>query len=348
MFICDGFYGNLNAGDDFFQVIIAKYAGESAVFTSNENISGRDMKYIGPNRFRGYQKLRMLLLLCRYKKFLSAGGSVFENRSVFFSFRNLAILLSRVLPIRLEAIGVSVNDVSENADVWFYDRILTRDKMNVDKPRVSHGTDLAYLWLDDVNPYDDYRRKNELKRVGLIHCPYETVRGLDAEYEIERDKNYMRLASLLAKQSSLQEIVVIVLNGHHSDGDNAKANDIINNLKGLNANVKLTKQSYTDNPVLLLEAIEKLDFVITTRLHGAIFSHITQTPFVLFEYHRKCTDWLNEIGSPSEMRINDGSVTDSQFLKIIDNPLVVGFDSDLCHRIAKTKEALNAFINHNT
>ena len=346
MFICDGFYGNLNAGDDFFQVIIAKAAKDKVVFTSNENITGHRLNYIGPNRFRGEQKLRMLCFLLRYRKFLTAGGSVFENKSEMFSFRRMAILLSYVMNIKIEAIGVSVNDTSPDGDAWFYDKILTRDKININKAHIDHGVDLAYLWLDGIKPIETSDYTNKLRKVGLIHCPFESVRGLDVNQEKERDTNFLRLARTIAKQNSVEEVVVMVLNGHQSDGDEAKANLIIQELVKLD--VKLTKLRYVSNPVIYLNEIENLDFVISTRLHGAIFSHLSRTPFALFEYHRKCKDWLDDIGVPDYMRIADGNISDIDFLELIRNPKIVGYSEEFCSRIEKTKERLSAFINNNS
>src|SRR5690606_37661150 len=41
--------------------------------------------------------------------------------------------------------------------------------------------------------------------------------------------------------------------------------------------------------------ISSCDFLISTRLHAAIFACFSNTPFMLNEYHRKCSDFLENV-----------------------------------------------------
>ena len=43
--------------------------------------------------------------------------------------------------------------------------------------------------------------------------------------------------------------------------------------------------------------------MLSVRLHGAITAYLCGVPFALLEYHRKCTDFLEDIGQAEELRI---------------------------------------------
>jgi polysaccharide pyruvyl transferase WcaK-like protein len=39
------------------------------------------------------------------------------------------------------------------------------------------------------------------------------------------------------------------------------------------------------------------------RMHGGIFAYVAEVPFALVPYHRKCADFLEEIGQPADRRL---------------------------------------------
>ncbi len=52
---------------------------------------------------------------------------------------------------------------------------------------------------------------------------------------------------------------------------------------------------YTQKTQSIWAEISDCDFFISTRLHAAIFACFSQVPFILNEYHKKCTDFLDDI-----------------------------------------------------
>ena len=60
---------------------------------------------------------------------------------------------------------------------------------------------------------------------------------------------------------------------------------------------------YSRNTRDIWLSIANCDFVISTRLHAAIFACFADTPFMLNEYHRKCTDFLQNVDYNEEFRL---------------------------------------------
>src|SRR5690606_20664277 len=51
--------------------------------------------------------------------------------------------------------------------------------------------------------------------------------------------------------------------------------------------------------------INQCDFMIATRLHAAIIAAFADVPFILNEYHQKCTDFLDDWSQNTKFRVGD-------------------------------------------
>jgi polysaccharide pyruvyl transferase WcaK-like protein len=58
----------------------------------------------------------------------------------------------------------------------------------------------------------------------------------------------------------------------------------------------------TVSPKQLWRAISECSAFLTVRLHGAITAYLTDVPFVLYEYHRKCSDFVDDIRQADSLR----------------------------------------------
>jgi polysaccharide pyruvyl transferase WcaK-like protein len=70
---------------------------------------------------------------------------------------------------------------------------------------------------------------------------------------------------------------------------------------------------------LLAAALNECRAVVSMRLHGAICASLGGTPFALFEYHRKCADFRDDMGQPDAGRLSPDRFP-SKIAALVDDP----------------------------
>jgi len=114
------------------------------------------------------------------------------------------------------------------------------------------------------------------------------------------------------------EVNIICLNQNNINGDLMLCNLAKKLLQLANINAKLIK--YKDIGVEeTWKEISKLDFFVSVRLHGAITAYLNKVPFYLYEYHEKCTEFLNFIGEETHKAnsLNNTSIIANKILDSI-------------------------------
>lgn len=357
MILIDGYYGNKNTGDDLFVTVLFSFLGKNVKFLTSEKIEGIPSEcFFSKNKFRGYQKILFIILLLRHRKFLTGGGSVFEEKQKWFSFRGLALIINRIVPIKMYSVGVSlspnnnelvkvVNEVKEFQIIYVRDLSSYNYSVNLALKNIQKGVDLAYFTKLNYS-----KSNNDVLTV--IHCPFESVRKLDLNKEKLRDENLKKYLISIVLNENIKEIQLLEFNGHKRDGDFEKIMNIKIALSFLKIKIEIIR--YSNNPDKMIQAISQSKFVISTRLHGAIISHIVGVPFILLEYHAKCTDWLDTIEYPKKFRIGDAVVSSTEFNVVYNN--VKNNDSQtqinkklkiLLNEGERIKQELSSIINCN-
>ena len=98
------------------------------------------------------------------------------------------------------------------------------------------------------------------------------------------------------------KIKIFLFNANNEKGDKEITEETYRRLSYIeNSDVQVVP--YNSNPIKTWEELSKCDAFFGVRLHSGIFSYVAQIPFGLIEYHRKCTDFLNEIKYNSAYRI---------------------------------------------
>ena len=92
-----------------------------------------------------------------------------------------------------------------------------------------------------------------------------------------------------------------VINGHSVFGDLELTKKTIENVRPSSYEII----NYTRNTRKVWDEVSLCDFMISTRLHAAIFACFSETPFMLNEYHRKCRDFLDNIDYDISLRMYD-------------------------------------------
>lgn len=320
-FLFCGYYGYQNTGDDAFCKVASlgsrKYWDAKKVLFLSNSLPALSEKDLYVNRkgklFSYLQKLKYLTIADRVVFF---GGSIFHYIPRILSMKRLIFSYSKLrTKKKFAAVGISLGPfkTKESYDcirsfLQRLDFIATRDtrsydiakSMNLSTPLID-GRDPALILPDFVDKKMLKKEKNNNNKVvGVSLCSYEKYFGCDIEKEKKRERILKEVCLRLLNQGVTLRL--FVFNGNNKTGDIGLIKEFINEV-GVRKNCGIVY--YNKDPVSTLSEISRCDFVLAVRMHAAIFSYMMSVPFLLVEYHQKCTDFLNDIGFSKSFRITD-------------------------------------------
>jgi len=331
----EGFYGFKNAGDDAFVEVSSwgaeKYWGCNDNFflgttlpETTRKISASNIKYNLP----GFDRITLLNNLRNTNYFISSGGSTFSTLP-YHSNKSIAKIYASInSKLKLGAIGVSIGpfkNSKEEKKIIKYLQSLSflslRDKRSYE---YSKSLNLNY---NPVNAFDlaallpiVYNTpKKELKAnivdkniIGISICNHERYTGGDTKKEVKRNSYFKELVSLLLKNTNAH-LNVFIINGNSTFGDLEISNEL---MSGFNED-RFSIIPYFGNVKKTWDAISRCDLMISTRLHASIFACYSNVPFILIEYHKKCSDFLIDVGQNEEYRVYDADVSPKETLGVV-------------------------------
>jgi polysaccharide pyruvyl transferase WcaK-like protein len=122
---------------------------------------------------------------------------------------------------------------------------------------------------------------------------------MDVSVEHAREQAILIGLKEFIKKHSEVILRFFIFNDHPIYSDKKVTQEITEALPKTNIEIDF----YSDNPYRVLNKIAECQAFFAIRLHAAIFSFISAIPFALVEYHRKCEDFLNEIGHDDALRL---------------------------------------------
>ncbi|SDM17333.1 polysaccharide pyruvyl transferase family protein [Pedobacter antarcticus] len=318
-----GYYGHLNTGDDAF-VEVVSWGADTFWKKRNNRFLGMKSKLPRtimdikgyPIEFPKTYHLQKKILVRNTDYLISAGGSTIHSKLDANNAKQYAIdLKNKGKRIKIGAIGVSVGPfktISDEKAVQKYlkeiDFIALRDKRSYDYVKSLdtpyqpvNAFDLAAL-MPEMYGYNYIdRASNAQKTIGISVCPYESLhRNGNVQNEKRRNSQIINLIKLLNQKEDIL-FKFYIINGNVKNGDRELTLEIIQNVQPKKYEIieynEVTRATWHD--------INSCDTVIATRLHAAIFACFGQTPFMLVEYHKKCSDFLEDIGQNDDARIYD-------------------------------------------
>lgn len=318
-----GYYGQLNTGDDAFIEVASWGAEKYWQKTNNIFLAKQESLPIINKKIKGYPfsipktyHLQNRLLLSSTNYLISAGGSTIHSELAANNIKRLAVESKKKgSKIKIGGIGVSVGPfktlVDEKATIEYLkniDFLAVRDQESFDfmsSIEVPYETvnafDLAALLpnIYGINkPQTNFSTK---KVIGISVCPYESITNTaKIGNEHKRNKKMVELLKILDKEENIH-FKFFVINGNSRVGDQKLTKETIEKVSPYSYEVI----PYTRKTQSVWDAIASCDFVISTRLHAAIFACFSNTPFMLNEYHRKCGDFLENIGYEESLRMFD-------------------------------------------
>lgn len=315
-----GYYGMMNYGDDLFSYIT--YHTVSNEFINNlceivgPSYIDTNLNYLNFDIFNKYYmrfdyKGRLVRFLSYFYStfktdyYIFSGGSLFSNSG--FNVKDTVFKL-RFNRYNLHAMGVSVGPYKnirtekENIEkLKNFEYIAVRDKKSYERvdsygldSKIVLAGDLAGLGLDLIKPKNIIKRKNSKFILGFSPCCLGAI-----DQSRAYNKNFYNIVSELKKDIDLS-IKIICLNENPYNGDLSLCEEVKASLEKFNIDCEIVR--YTSLGVEgTWNFISNLDFYISVRLHGAITAYLNDVPFFLYEYHEKCTEFLEHVGMPTNV-----------------------------------------------
>lgn len=359
--VFSGFYGFKNTGDDSFLEVCAW--GAKKFWNSKENVFlgsklprlQNDYKELSDSKFKGHNRLLSFKELLNANAFFSAGGSTFSNHSKF-SIKQLAEY-SKYFNRKLKTggIGVSIGpfkSIDEEKNVKSYlkkiDYLAVRDQKSYE---IAESFDLPYnpinafdlaALLPEVYNFKPLPKKNK-KIVGVSVCNYESYKGGDIKNEERRNQYIINTLNKLPDDESIV-YRFFYFNGHPIIGDKGITDFIISKINKKNIEII----PYLNDVKATWDKIADCSLMFSTRLHASIFACYASVPFFLIEYHRKCTDFLNDIGQDEKYRIFDAVIHEDFLVKQIMDVLINEDYTPPRYKQLTIERSIKNFSNINT
>ncbi len=259
-----------------------------------------------------------------------SGGSIFNSGKT--GVRNLVYWADR-RGITYSAIGVSIGPYKTKYDeekvkteLKRFSYISTRDKVSYEracsynlKAKIVESADLAGVIPSLINPEGSKEvvEHNSI-RIGFSPCYLSDHPDLGKIY-CDMFVNAVQ-ASAIMKPIFVN---VICLNQHYKIGDVGLCIYTQKELlkKGILSNLIFYNKI---GVVGTWRLISNLDAYFSVRMHGAITAYLCDVPFFLFEYHEKCSEFLDFIGKFSQERMPIDTFESDYFLGIFERVIRAG------------------------
>lgn len=327
-----GYYGMSNYGDDLFSLISYR--------SIIDNFKPTECKLIGPNITQTpqgqslqlnkvntfYNELNSRGKITRFLNYLLAthstdylmfcGGSLYNKANTSSKDILYTMSLGRY---NFHALGVSVgpfNNIESEKKVIKtlknYDYIALRDLKSYQRvssydlqAKIVLAGDLAGLAIDYFPKLNNTLSKGKKNTIGFSPCMFGN--GSISEKYILHFVSNMKYA----KKHLDFRVEILCLNQNAYNGDVRLCYET--NRMLLDLGIESTVIKYQDIGIQgTWEKISNYDFFVSVRLHGAITAYLVETPFFLYEYQEKCTEFLNYINAETYMP--DDYLNDDTFI----------------------------------
>jgi len=318
--IFTGYYGMKNYGDDLFGIVSA-YGARTwwpqyspailAPRISGENERFTVPDFISSDRFADGGVIgKMIRTIFTARELVSESLVVYGGGSLFSSNRSrimdMAKWMSKVNGKKFAAVGVSIgpfdSQASEDAVLAFlrcFEYISVRDRASYEilknlnlGAQIMQGRDLAGLAPALAGGVK--RVEYQQPVLGYSSC------AIYGQPETTQRIDDMFIAAVRRRPEV--RVKVFNLNSHAEYGDSERSHYVHQRLT--DAGIKSEVFDYSQAGVMnTWNAIAACTAMVSVRLHGAITAYLSGVPFIHFEYHKKCTDFLDDIGQPPELRV---------------------------------------------
>ncbi|QCR31889.1 polysaccharide pyruvyl transferase family protein [Lysinibacillus sp. SGAir0095] len=356
-----GYYGMQNYGDDLF-VVASTFAAKrywdmypevsiigSPIDNLDVNFSVTHLRklYAGHNFVsKLYRTAIMVNSFIQNELVVLSGGSTISSDSSN-KMRKLQNMLAEKGISKIAAIGVSIGPFTTKKDIDDakafinnFSFLSVRDKFSYNllhdleiKIPYVYGKDLAGL-IPLLYPYKIEKDDKSNKVLGISLCNYESFLGKDES--IEKKRNLAIFNAIKKITDTYRESITIkicVLNTHPIKGDMKISSELVEFLGENFSKVKIVY--HESDPIKMWNEISECDAFFSVRLHGGISAFLLDIPFALVEYHNKCSDFLDDILQPSDLKISKKEHDSDYIYNIIERIL---FDKNVMDGLYPSKK----------
>jgi len=346
-----GYYGMQNYGDSLFQ--LASVLGARAYWGVDEpvilnhkpqGVSFKSLSTFEPTLILSEKYASLLRLYAMIVDSREMKTVVFSGGSLFGESRSLVMeIFIKVFSHRrnfFSAIGVSIGPFKRLADerrvarlLKGFDYISTRDKVSFERisemglcAKLNSSADLAgvlpLLSKEFTSPKPKSSKVNrEFLQIGFSPCNVSD----DREASFRFCEVFCNWVSLLSSTNCHFRVILIPLNYHYYYGDNKLISFTEHKLQSLA--LPYIINNFNGDIIKTWQSISYMDFYVSGRLHGAITSYLNSVPFFLFEYHEKCSEFLDFINMPPESRVLKYISKDLLYYEAFNRARLVSLDS---------------------
>lgn len=288
--------------------------------------------------FRGQGFFETVYQLTSTPALVFSGGSIFHSELRGMNTGTLISEVQRLRHFKIGAIGVSLGPYRSDQARRSIEGYLSRFSFLVLRDRRSfeeacsinlpfspiEGFDLAAL-LPQVYGTSEKREglSVEVPTLGVSVCHSERYLGSNIDKERRREALVLETLTKISQAMPIK-IQFFVFNGEPPRGDDELTNKMA---EVLEPQAKVEIIPYSNNPGATWRKLAYCDAVFSTRLHGGIFACVAEVPFLLVEYHQKCSDFLKGINCPAQWRIGDMEVSTDYATKILKEMLACRMQS---------------------
>jgi polysaccharide pyruvyl transferase WcaK-like protein len=323
-----GYYGMSNFGDDLFGQICLQSAHRYWPRTKSFVIhptSGNRI-YRGSSLVAKAARITSDLVATLRSDFVVLGGG-----SVISSQRSLGRALQYAvgdfLDVGFAGIGVSVGPFESQNDEENAAKLLrTFSFLSVrDIPSllIANRMDLGYTPVmagDLAGLYDAPAVARQEDVIGFAPCNYAD-HG-DAQARQGKAQVHRALADAISETAARRKLKVrlLALNNHPLYGDDELVRHVAGRLCANGVETKILR-SVDLGVEATWNAVTSCRAIVSVRLHGAVPAYLAGVPFALYEYHRKCSDFVVDVKQPADLRIDRNGATPERLSQLMEELL---------------------------
>ena len=332
-----GYYGFSNYGDDLFSLACSwgsrEYWSAHDVKIVGPSIPGVKARYSVPSFFprkwyaapgamgKFSRLLFLLSAIIQNDLLILAGGSTLSSLGSKY-IRKIQYIATKAKMIQIAGIGVSVGPFLSKNDQHFFLKFLenfsflsVRDSASYKiiqglnlKQKSILSKDLAGI-VPLALAKQKYVKKTNL--LGIALCDYKYQNSITMRISAFPKKAIFRGIRDFAQNNKIS-VRIFSLNSHPISGDDTLAADLYKYLSKVDIEIEIVSFS-TERVDKIWQKIAECSAMFSIRLHGAITAYLNDVPFSLVEYHKKCSDFLIDIGQPASLRLSS-NIPDSKIV----------------------------------
>ncbi len=266
---------------------------------------------------------RWQLCIRRSEIVLIAGGAFLHEMNDFDYFKGLARLAKKTKPLVFGAIGVSLGPFETQKKIdecgeflGMLDFLTVRDHSSY---KMASKYSLPYepifaldavLTLPEVYGISTTPKtvlNTDVLDVGVSICDFHPLAAPKDGDKCVCTSKVVDALLAFARNHRIRANI-LEFSGHPTRGDGPIVDALGSALEG---KCEVVVHRYSLDPSNMWKTVAKMDMMVAMRFHSSVFSYSAGVPFVMLDYHPKCTAFADDIGLPDELVLSAHDFTPS-------------------------------------